>query len=156
MRAYSACGVGLVSLLYACAPKTDVVYMNTEMNSPYTKTYAVSDTDNRIKREILETEGDAKIPKNLKERLMLEADSRGLVVETRELADGTEIIVFFPIIQGSENLSEEYSIEGYFVKKIVFYDYDRNGTVDGLNKYDRLKLRNTLEASEMVLSKRKP
>ena len=127
------------------------------MNSDYTETYAVSDSDNKIKREILETEGDAKIPKNLKERLMLEADSRGLVVETRESADGTEITVFFPIIQDREELSEMYSLEGYFVKKIVLYDYDKNGVIDNLGKYDRLRLRNTIEASEMVLkSKRKP
>ena len=95
LRPYS---IGLISLLSACTPKTSIIYMGSEMNNPNLVTYSISDSDNRIKREILETEGDVKIPRNIKEKLMAEVDQRGLVVKINELQDMMNISLFFPIL----------------------------------------------------------
>jgi len=53
--------LGLISLLSACTPKTSIIYISSEMNNPNLATYSISDSDNSIKREILEAEGDLKM-----------------------------------------------------------------------------------------------
>ena len=151
MRFHDIYNLGLISLLAGCAPKTSMIYMNTEINSPYTDTYAISDHDNKIKREILETEGDVRLHEKLKETLMSEANRRGLVVEMSKLEDRTDVTIFFPILQKREDSFEEYTLEGYFVKRMVFSDYYNDGSLDGLTEEGKLKLRNTIRAAEMIL-----
>lgn len=156
MRLYSA---GLVSLLCACSPRMSMIYMDSETSSLNSTTYAISDHDNRIKREVLEAEkeGDEKLPWNIRQKLMLEADGRGLFVRTNELDDRTEITVFFPIIYSSREWLAGYSADGYFYKGIELYDDGKDGTIDGLSEPDRLRFKNIIKASERVLrSKRKP
>ena len=91
-----------------------------------------------------------KLPKNLKERLMEETDQMGLVVKTKGDIDRTKITVFFPIVYNHELLGE-YSMKGYFIKRISFYDYGFDGTLDGLDNNGRERFKNTIKASERVL-----
>lgn len=157
MRNCSFYSAGLISLLCACAPKTSVIYMYSDMNNPNLRTYSISDPDDRIKREILEAGDDAKLNWYSKHRLLLEANHRGLVVKTNELEDRTEVAVFFPALYGIRDRFEGYSTEGYFKLKMELCDYGKDGTFDGLSELDRLRFRNIIKASERVLkNKRKP
>jgi len=79
---------------------------------------------------------------------MAEVNQRGPVVKINELEDMMEISFFFPILYNSQK-----GIEGYFIKKIDLYDYEKDGKLDGLNEQDRKKLRNIIKASKIVLEK---
>lgn len=153
MRIFTA---GLISLLYGCVPGPNIIYMNSEVHNSGLRTYTVSDDDDKIKREILEAGENMKIPSPLVERLMAEASQRGLPVKTRDLIDGTEVNIFFPILHGRHEWLERYLTEGYFMKSMRLYDDGKDGTIDGLSNEDRKKFRNIIRASEKVLKSKKP
>jgi len=157
MRKCNFYNAGLVSLLCACAPKTSVIYMYADMDNPNLRTYSVSDSDDKIKREILEAGEDAKLNWYSRHRLLLEVNRRGLVVKTNELEDRTEVTVFFPVLYGKRDLLEGYSAKGHFKLMMELCDYGKDGTLDGLSKPDRLRFKNIIKASERVLkNKHKP
>ena len=143
-------GVGLASLLNCCSPNTGMIYMGSGAKGSET-VYAISDRDNRIKTEIIDAKSE--LPKNVRDTLMSLVDGGGLPVEISKDFEGTSITIFFPIVRSRGEWLRDYLVNGYFVKKIEFYDAGGDGRLDGLSNYKRKEFRNLVRAAETVLRK---
>ncbi len=129
--------------------------MGREVNSTETS-YIISDLNDRIKREIIDAHADDAdsgfgLPKDIRDRVMVEVNHCGLPVKVVDDTSRTSITIFFPILYDRGGWLEEYLVEGYFVKSIEFYDYGRDGKIDDLSDYKRKEFRNLIEATEDVL-----
>lgn len=119
--------------------------MFAEINRPDRITYSVSDVDNRIKKEILETqEKQGQVSPSLLEAIMKETSQRGIVVQVEKIGERIEISVYAPVLYNQRN-----RIEGYFKTKIIFYDADQNGKLD-----IPVESRNSVDISELVLKEK--
>ena len=137
---------GLALLLASCTPKSSIIYMSAEIDRPDRLTYSVSDQDDRIKKEILETqEKQGQIPHSLLETIMKETSQRGIVVQVEEIEERIEISVYAPILY-----IERDGVEAYFKSKITFYDKNQDGKLD-MPPETRKMLINSANTCEQVL-----